>query len=254
MKELLPGWVRPQAAYLYRWLKYRMRPSLNGIEGVGSGVLKCCIAYNKHGGYALPRSSLHTTVSQALLAGRVYESDTVDFLVSRGRGEIIHAGAFAGDFLPALSQAYSKIWAFEPHPENFRCAELTIKINEIRNVELVKRGLGECRGAAILQTKDHDGPLGASSRISEAGDEVIVLLALDETIPANSAISVIHLDVEGYEQKVLAGAMQLIERCRPILVLETLPDSQWIAKHLTPLGYRISGRVDENTILSVQDR
>jgi predicted ABC-type transport system involved in lysophospholipase L1 biosynthesis ATPase subunit len=29
------------------------------------------------------------------------------------------------------------VWAFEPHPENFRCAELTLRLNALENVQLI---------------------------------------------------------------------------------------------------------------------
>jgi hypothetical protein len=52
---------------------------------------------------------------------------------------------------------------------------------------------------------------------------------------------VIHLDVEGYERAALEGARKTIARCRPLLVLETLPG---------PIdGYEERMRLNDNHVL-----
>ena len=51
-------------------------------------------------------------------------------------------------------------------------------------------------------------------------------------------VSIIQLDVEGFEQPALKGAMTTIARCRPILILETLADHTWFTERILCLGYR----------------
>ena len=69
------------------------------------------------------------------------------------------------------------------------------------------------------------------------------------TFASERAVAVIQLDVEGHEQEALAGATRTIARCRPLIVLETPPPESWIAQHLAPLGYSVTGTVDANTVL-----
>jgi hypothetical protein len=42
-----------------------------------------------------------------------------------GKKDIVPAGAYFGDFLPALSNCGDDVgvWAFEPNVENYTCAE-----------------------------------------------------------------------------------------------------------------------------------
>lgn len=219
--------------------------------------LKCLIAANRHGSYCVPASSKHRPAARAILRGGVWEPETVAFVTANcGAGDIIHAGTYFGDFLPALSKACApgaQIWAFEPSLENFRCAEITLKLNDIRNVVLTNAALGECRGAGLLCTGETGAPpLGGGSTISTEKlpgfiYEAVQLVAIDEIVPAERAVSILQLDVEHYEQQALAGALSTIGRCRPLLVLETLPaEADWFARNILALEYEEFGKLDKN--------
>ena len=228
-------------------------------------VLQCCIAYNKYGGYCVPLSSKHRPASRDILAGDVWEPEIIEFIISRcGDGDIVHAGAFFGDFLPALSQSSaegSRIWAFEPNPENYRCAFITTYINGLQNVELINAGLGERRGFLQMATLDTRGiSLGGGSRIvletderNEEGLITVEVVTVDEVIPSERKVSIIHLDVEGFEKPALAGALKSIRRCKPILILESLPDEGWLSTNILQLGYRKAWKAYDNTVLICEE-
>jgi len=95
--------------------------------------------------------------------------------------------------------------------------------------------------------------LGGGSQLMAEGDTSdqrqfvdVDILALDDVVPADRQVSVIQLDVEQFEQQALAGAMRTIQRCRPILILENLPDENWLAEHILSMGYRMAGDVQGN--------
>ena len=77
------------------------------------------------------------------------------------------------------------------------------------------------------------------------------IFKIDDIICNDRKISIIQLDVEGFEQSALAGGIATIQRCKPILILETLPDADWLSKNIFELGYKVLGEVDGNTILSI---
>ncbi|WP_420349452.1 FkbM family methyltransferase [Pelagibius sp.] len=224
-------------------------------------TLACCIAYTDSGGFCVPLSSRHRPAARRILEGSVYEPDTIAFLAEHcGQGDIVHAGTYFGDFLPALSRAcagHATIWAFEPNPENFRCASVTCAINALGNVRLANCGLGAGGGSAMMQVRSPDGrALGGGSQL-QAGAEVLPgnltvevdVVALDDVIPPDRAVSIVQLDVEGFEQQALAGAIGTVSRCRPILVLETLPEESWFAENILGLGYRIDREIHGNKVL-----
>ncbi len=238
-------------------LSERRSPRVTKYMGQDSDVIQCCVAYNRHGGYCIPLDCRHRPAVQAILAGNVWEPRTIDLLASHAAGgDLVHAGTFFGDFLPALARLRgpgAKVWAFEPNPENYRCALITAQINQLRNVELLNAGLGECRGSLPMVTTDHRGrPLGGASQIVSDADQSAItvdVVTVDESIPPDRQVSLIQLDVENFEKQALAGALRTIRRCRPILVLENLPAEVWLTEHLFPLGYRLSGQVHDNSIL-----
>jgi len=225
-------------------------------------VLDCLVAYNRYGGYVVPRHSAHRVAARKILGGQVYEPGTIDLLRGEcGEGDIVHAGTFFGDFLPALSGAMApsaRIYAFEPNPVNFRCASLTLSLNGIENVSLACAGLGaEAGHAAMLVTRKDGSARGGSSRVLKEGDPAdvgntiqIPITTVDDSVPLDRRVSILQLDLEGYEQHALDGAMATIRRCRPVTIVETL-DPGWIADNLAPIGYRRAGRVHYNTVLRV---
>jgi FkbM family methyltransferase len=247
--------------------QYRNKPRFSSFQRKNPRhVLQCCIAYNKYGGYCVPMSSYWRPAPQRILNGEVWEPDTIEFLISQcGDGDIIHAGTYFGDFLPALSRCCdprSKVWAFEPNPENYRCASIGIYINCLRNVELKNAGLGAHRGSLSMLILDEAGKsLGGISRLIDASDEIydersiaVDIVTVDEIVPADRQVSIVQLDVEGFEKAALIGSLATIRRCKPLIVLEQLPDKDWLSENILDLGYKIVGKVGENshrnTILS----
>jgi FkbM family methyltransferase len=225
------------------------------------GAPDAVVASNQHGTYCVPRSSLHRPVARTIRDAHVWEPKTLDLVRSANAdGDIVHAGTFFGDFIPALARsrnAGALVWAFEPNQENHRCAAVTIELNDLENVVLTHAGLSAHSDTALLATSDRHGvPLGGGSRLVDdpssvdgLRNEQVNLVAIDDVLTDDRQVAVIQLDVEGHEQEALTGAIMTIERCRPLIVLETLPPPSWLAENLAPLGYRVAGTVDANTIV-----
>jgi FkbM family methyltransferase len=147
------------------------------------------------------------------------------------------------------------VWAFEPNPENHRCAQITVLLNGLDNVELHHAGLGSRAGSARLAVVDAAGTaLGGASRFREHdtpddGGEEVAIDTIDHAVPADRDVAVIQLDVEGFERTALEGAAATIARCRPVLVVERRLEPAWVEEHLAPLGYAVVGRSNANSVL-----
>jgi len=264
-KRMLPSSIVDAVGRLRRSTR-RKRPRLGYLGDIPGSVLQCCIAYNKYGGYCVPLSSQHVPSAHIILSGEIFEPSTIDFITSHCKdGDIVHAGTYFGDFLPALSQSCAtraKVWAFEPNPENYRCALITISINGLQNVKLQNAGVGARRGSLPMVVLDDRGrSLGGMSRLVGTPDErdekplaTVDIVTVDETVPPERTVSIIQLDVEGFEKQALTGALMTIHRCKPIIVLEQLPEKSWFSKNIISLGYQTVGAVGgnhcKNTILS----
>jgi len=259
LKRHLPGpvaWcrrLRGRDRPLRQWPRLTSRP-----PAAPPSVLDCCIAYNEHGGYCVPLASRHRLSVQTVLDGRVWEPDTLAFLASLP-DDLVHAGAYFGDFLPALARsraAGDRVWAFEPNPENYRCASVTAEINGLANVELRNAGLGERRSTPLMRLWDADGrALGGMSHVLAADAEAppadvarVAVVTVDEAFPSDRKLSALQLDVEGFEVPALMGALATIRRCRPVIVVESVPDEAWLTEHLFPQGYRAERKIHDNTV------
>jgi len=258
-KRLLPAAILERLRRVRSFIVTRHSAKLKRFLGNSQHLLQCQIAYNMYGGYCVPLSSHHRYSAQSILAGMIWEPLTIALVRNEvGAGDIVHAGTFFGDFLPAYSQYCARdarVWAFEPNPENYRCSMVTVLVNGLDNVELINAGLGVTKGEVSLIIAEANGrALGGASYISDEGSKLgrtvsVKITSIDECVPAERVVSVIQLDVEGYELSALSGALATIRRCLPLLILETLPNRDWLEKNIFPLGYKVVGTVHENTVL-----
>jgi len=227
-----------------------------------AGTLDCIVARNEYGVYCVPRSSRDKHEARRIMQSRVWEPETIDLLRAVDPdGDIVHAGTFFGDFLPALARSRRNgalVWGFEPNRESFRCAQITTMLNDLGNVVLTHAALdANGGGTALLATTDRTGSTSGGgswvvkdpSRASRWSTEEVDLVAVDEVIGSDRPVAVIQLDVERHEQQALAGAMRTIERCRPLILVERVPDQDWFDAKLAPLGYQRDGSVCVNTVL-----
>ncbi len=265
VKQILPKKIYEGLRAYYRQARLVRRPRITSRPSTSpKNVLNCCIAYNEYGAYCIPLSSIKRPAVQTILAGKVYEPETIMLIQSIAPDhDVVHAGTFFGDFLPGIANSRmsdAKVYGFEPNPVNYKCAQITCLLNSVTNVELFNFGLGEAKSSAQMLTHDQDGKeRGGASRILQspaAADwmtETVQIVRIDDVIPSDREVGVIQLDVEGYEEPALLGALQTIKRCLPVIVLETLPEKQWMTQRLEPLGYSVVDEVHGNYVLSCQN-
>lgn len=216
------------------------------------------IASNAFGTYCIPNEARHRKAARMTIDGEIYERATIAFIRAHAGGRsVVHAGTFFGDFLPGISRALApgcRLWAFEPNPRNFACAQWTMASNGLNNVVLTHSGLGDIDTELPLIIERRDGvALGGAStfayrdRYEGAKTVAVPIRRLDSVLPEDAEIGIVQLDVERFEEQALTGAMATIRRCRPMLILENDPSPAWAAEHLAPLGYAQTGRVGPNS-------
>ncbi len=188
---------------------------------------------NRHGFYAIPDQFKDLHIPKRLEQGNVYEPRTIEFICNHaGTGDVVTGGAFIGDFLPAISRSLAEgamLHSFEPHPISHAAASKTLEVNGIQNAVLHNKAVGADEGNAALSliNQKHGGTIaGGTARIDlerNGNDENFVdvdMTTIDKLIPQDRMVSVMHLDVEGFERSALRGAVETVTRCKPILILE----------------------------------
>lgn len=214
------------------------------------------------GGFALHRtgdlvyvpSPLDARGRHALLHPPQAHPTVLGFL--RPGSVVIDVGASLGEWTVPLARAgecLGRVIAIEPAPRSAVALEATLVANALRQVEIIRCAIADRDGAGEFAV-----PIVTSPRIdtgtahlapAPAGYEAlqVPLRSLDSLAAERglSRLDLIKIDVEGHERRVLDGAAAMLQRHRPVLVVETghesTGDRRAIRDQLGGLGYRMLG-------------
>jgi FkbM family methyltransferase len=180
----------------------------------------------------------------------------VDSLIS---GTFIDVGAHVGFFtLPAARRLVDlgRVIAIEPHPARFRFLRENVARNGLANVDCLPCAVGEREGTATLYDLDASlvpHPRDVSLEHSHGRPFRVPLRTIDGLCEEAgiSDITLVKIDVEGFEPQVLRGMRSTLARWKPSVVFEALTadslsaSSQQLAQH----GYAVR-QVDETNYLA----
>lgn len=148
---------------------------------------------------------------------------------SEAPGLFVDVGAHIGRYCYEFAKHFEKTIAFEPTSATFKHLHATWTINPSKDkIQLRQVALSDTSGQAdILISKDES----QNSFVRDVeenylGTEVVSLRTLDEelSVEEKSALSLLLIDVEGAEHKVLEGARETLEVGSPTIVIELLGD------------------------------
>lgn len=165
-------------------------------------------------------------------------------LLQERPGSVISAGTYVGGLLPMLSKHASTVYAWEPVKEHHACTQKMLRINRIPNVILHRAALGNSNDGIDITTGCSGSKwLGGASSIIVNGEVVSPLLTtgtwkwrtqhvaqhcIDDFEYDN--LSILQLDLEGYELPALQGSLRTLRTHKPVLIIEN-PNSEldmWI--------------------------
>jgi FkbM family methyltransferase len=134
----------------------------------------------------------------------------------------VDVGANCGLYTRRLARLSRQVHAFEPSQQMARLLRRT----SARNVNVHEMALSDHDGdAELFIPQDDDGPVhGLASLEARADPSTRVVSAhvpmarLDAVIDQDVAF--VKIDVEGHELNVLNGAVELLERCQPVFLVE----------------------------------
>jgi FkbM family methyltransferase len=129
----------------------------------------------------------------------------------------LDVGANLGIFSLTMSQLApeGKVYSFEPDPKTFVALTTTLRENHIANVEPLEWVVGRAGEAGIFMEEPK---CRSSSHFSPYKGGDVVAHSIDSM--NLDRVDVIKIDAEGSEIDVLAGAIQTIGRCRPLVMME----------------------------------
>jgi FkbM family methyltransferase len=157
---------------------------------------------------------------------------------------VLDIGANIGAHTVPLAQLVGPggvVVAFEPQPVLYQILCANVVLNSIPNVLTYAMALGDCEGECLIPVLDYSQPNnfgGIGMDMVEEGDTVPLGMLDGFQL---ERVDFIKLDVEGFESKVLEGATNTIERCRPIMYIENDREdkSAELIQRLFNMGYRL---------------
>jgi FkbM family methyltransferase len=180
------------------------------------------------------------------IAKGLFDSDEpeyrmLDTLVSPGDW-CLDIGANIGAYTKRLSDIVGetgRVIAFEPIPEAFFLLSSNARCFNHDNVTLINAAASDCFGIASMAVPDSDNglPNYCEASITGNGDGLHIITMSIDSLGIDHRISLVKIDTEGHDDKVVAGMMSLIQRDRPVLIIET--GSEDIMMRLREVGYRI---------------
>jgi FkbM family methyltransferase len=184
------------------------------------------------------------------MAGQLYEEEMLTFIKLNYKGGVfIDCGAYIGNHSVFFSALADRVFSFEPNVESFCHLFMNKYINNIENMSLYNIGLGDKKEKRKLYVDTFNG--GTTRELTENLKRIYIVdfVTLDEFELEN--VTLIKIDVEGFELNVLKGAEQTIRYNLPALFIEcaTLKDALEIYGFLVSLnvGYRIYEKKFNNT-------
>lgn len=170
----------------------------------------------------------------------------------KGRDIVVQAGGNLGLFPKRLAEEFRRVITFEPDPQLF---EILRHNAPEKNIEAIQAALGDSHDPVAVSShrRDNTGKPDHEGLTHVCGPGDIPQTRLDDM--NLERCDLIYLDIEGYEWNALRGALETIQRCRPVLVIEINKNcvfagytKQDFRAWITALGYRFVKRVNSDDV------
>lgn len=136
------------------------------------------------------------------------------------RDTFVDVGAHIGWFTTIAAQRVGHdglVIACEPYPPNVAALKENLALNAAENVRLVEMALGSQPGTLSL---GFDADSGATTALNWGPSERVEtpMTTLDEVIAEVAAVTLMKIDVEGWEAHVMRGGSEALARTRHVLI------------------------------------
>ena len=183
-----------------------------------------------------------------------YISDSCDQLNIK-KHVIIHAGGNVGVYALEYADQFETVVVAEPNPINFEC--LHNNCASTLNIKLMNVAFGNSNTECTMDTENISNC--GLNRIVSFQPGNIKMIQIDDMALTN--VSVIHLDVEGFELPALIGAVETIKTNKPLIAVEVNDKCEYygysitdIRQFLYQLGYNMERQYASEVMFYYEDR
>jgi FkbM family methyltransferase len=154
-----------------------------------------------------------------------------DDLFAVGPGDVlVDCGAFDGDtirpFLRRVGDNECGVIALEPDPRNRAALQAFVASLGVRGSSIVTVPCAAGRRRESLQFSATGTEMAS---VASAGSLTVEAVPLDEVL-ADQSPSLIKMDIEGFELEALAGSVDVIRRCHPVMAVTVYHHSDHLWK------------------------
>lgn len=152
----------------------------------------------------------------------------------RKRDVIVQAGGCCGMYPRLFSEVFQEVYTFEPAPLNWYCL---VRNCPDERIHKYNAALGDLETEVYLNIFNYYNVGMNTIRQEQDGGNMVPVQQLTIDGLNLAACDAIQLDVENYEGAALIGAERTIARYRPVISIETKPDSDMSATLLRMWNY-----------------
>lgn len=196
--------------------------------------------------------------TSSLLKCEVRETSTMDAIgkyVTPG-STVLDVGANYGVYAIRAAQLVGPagmVYAFEPNPILAHLLSKSKRANDLSCLRVVNSVVGERRGPVGFRLMEG---VHGSGQVHELGENQMQMIALDDILVTE--VSLLKIDVEGYEGQVLMGGDVTIRRNRPVIVVElhdiALKPMIWFERYFDEREYELNQVHDQDHIAIPRER
>jgi FkbM family methyltransferase len=179
----------------------------------------------------------------------LHEADISNFVFKNlKKGDnFIDVGAMGGLYSIIASKLVGnkgKVIAIEPHYENKKVLEMNINLNDLKNVSIKNKAIGDKLGDITIFYNKSSLDLASAFPGRRKYKFKTEQTTLDSLIDIQSNIKIIKIDTEGYDEKVLLGAERILQKTKYVVVetnnnsiQKLLSEKGFICKKFHPSNY-----------------
>lgn len=189
----------------------------------------------------LPYGPMLVNSHDPLIEGSLQENlREIAFLSQFARGGVCDIGANVGSHAINFAKTADVVYAFEPQPLTYYNLCANLLINCVHNVVPFNMALGNYNGQTTVYNLDETQPNTPMGIQVGLGTQPVPIHTLDSL--GLHQLTLVKIDVEGYELEVLRGSQETLKREQPIVFVEVHKDflETPIIRFMEELGYQHS--------------
>lgn len=232
---------------------YHVREYINNYNGViKDGVIELFFNNKK---IILPYSDKGFGGAFALLFHDIEVKQTYFDLLNNDNVKVFYdVGANTGYHSIIMAAQGIKVLSFEPNNFCFNRYNKMFSVNSFEE-NWINKGVGDENGKLFLNYNENETYLGflSNEKMENFNSVKVDVITLDGFSNDESLPELIKIDTEGHELKVLQGAQNIINKKKPYIIFEYLPESNNLTDLIdffTSMNYDlISLPLNKNSIL-----